>query len=125
MASSYYRQADAILLMYAINSKSSFTNLQRWMQAIDRYAREDVLVMLVGCKGDLFGHREVDAEEAQAFAEGYGMKFVETSSLNGYNVEEAFSTCAEIIQKSKENGGSGLQLYSEPIEGAAGPCACF
>ena len=34
--------------------------------------------------------REVSKEDAEKLAEFYGVKYVETSSLKGINVEEAF-----------------------------------
>lgn len=53
--------------------------------------------------------REVSTEEGQAFAEFYGVKFVETSAKTGLNVEEAFSTIATDIYQRVESGEFQLE----------------
>ena len=43
------------------------------------------------------GQREVRAEDAEALAQFYGIKYVETSALAGSNVEAAFSTITQEV----------------------------
>lgn len=48
--------------------------------------------------------REVTTEEGKAFADFYGINFIETSAKTGYNVDEAFKSIAEIIYTKVESG---------------------
>ncbi|XP_019906820.1 ras-related protein Rab-37 isoform X3 [Esox lucius] len=46
----YYRDAQALLLLYDITSKSSFDNIRAWLTEIHEYAQKDVVIMLLGNK---------------------------------------------------------------------------
>ena len=46
--------------------------------------------MLIGNKCDLESKREVSFQEGKEFAEGNGMKFIETSAKTDQKVAEAF-----------------------------------
>ncbi|XP_054449146.1 ras-related protein Rab-37 isoform X2 [Pteronotus mesoamericanus] len=47
----YYRDAQALLLLYDITNKSSFDNIRAWLTEIHEYAQRDVVIMLLGNKG--------------------------------------------------------------------------
>jgi Ras-related protein Rab-1A len=46
MASSYYRGAHGIIIVYDVMDQSSFDNVKQWMTEIDRYSRKTVRVSL-------------------------------------------------------------------------------
>uniref|UniRef100_A0A672UPW8 RAB37, member RAS onco family n=210 Tax=Neognathae TaxID=8825 RepID=A0A672UPW8_STRHB len=46
----YYRDAQALLLLYDITSKMSFDNIRAWLTEIHEYAQKDVVIMLLGNK---------------------------------------------------------------------------
>jgi small GTP-binding protein len=48
----YYRDAQALLLLYDVSSQSSFDNIRAWLDEIRQYAEEDVVIMLLGNKVD-------------------------------------------------------------------------
>uniref|UniRef100_A0A8C1ZXG5 Uncharacterized protein n=2 Tax=Cyprinus carpio TaxID=7962 RepID=A0A8C1ZXG5_CYPCA len=78
----YYRDAQALLLLYDITSKSSFDNTRAWLTEIHEYAQNDVVIMLLGNKE-------------------YGVIFLETSAKTGLNVDEAFMTVGkELVRRS-------------------------
>uniref|UniRef100_A0A8C1JXS8 Uncharacterized protein n=1 Tax=Cyprinus carpio TaxID=7962 RepID=A0A8C1JXS8_CYPCA len=78
----YYRDAQALLLLYDITSKSSFDNTRAWLTEIHEYAQDDVVIMLLGNKE-------------------YGVIFLETSAKTGLNVDEAFMTVGkELVRRS-------------------------
>jgi Ras-related protein Rab-1A len=54
--------------------------------------------LLVGNKCDLENKRQVDTEEAAAFASERGIPFLETSAKSATNVEKAFVTMAGEIK---------------------------
>ena len=84
--------------MYDITDRDSFDNVKQWLNEIDRYACENVNKLLVGNKSDLDSKRQVDFDEAKAFADERGIPFLETSAKSAINVEKAFLTMAGEIK---------------------------
>ena len=55
---SYYRGADAILIVFDVSDKESFESCANWIQEIDK-ANFDCIKFLIGNKSDLEKEREV------------------------------------------------------------------
>ena len=47
LTSSYYRGAHGIIVVYDITNLDSFKNVKRWLEEINKYARENVNKLLV------------------------------------------------------------------------------
>jgi len=47
-----YRGIHAIAVCFDMNSIETFENVSRWLIEIERYADDDVVVVIVGCKAD-------------------------------------------------------------------------
>ncbi|KAM9596799.1 ras-related protein Rab-37 isoform 2-T2 [Trichechus inunguis] len=58
----YYRDAQALLLLYDITNKSSFDNIRAWLTEIHEYAQRDVVIMLLGNKFRGQTHLEASAQ---------------------------------------------------------------
>ncbi|XP_016416532.1 ras-related protein Rab-37-like [Sinocyclocheilus rhinocerous] len=96
----YYRDAQALLLLYDITSKSSFDNTRAWLTEIHEYAQDDVVIMLLGNKSDMTSARAIRREEGEKLAREYGVIFLETSAKTGLNVDEAFMTVGkELVRR--------------------------
>jgi len=93
---SYYRGATGALLVYDIARRSTFESLSTWLHEARQHAKPDMVIMLIGNKCDVPG-REVSYEDGEKFAKDNGLMFIETSALNGSNVEESFSRTAKKI----------------------------
>ncbi|KFV69154.1 Ras-related protein Rab-37, partial [Dryobates pubescens] len=91
----YYRDAQALLLLYDITSKMSFDNIRAWLTEIHEYAQKDVVIMLLGNKADVSSGRVVRTEDGASLAREYGVPFMETSAKTGMNVELAFLAIAK------------------------------
>ncbi|CAF3850162.1 unnamed protein product [Rotaria sp. Silwood1] len=65
-----------------------------WFQLIDQNADKNVKKLLVGNKSDLTTARIVDCEIAQKLANSLNIPYVETSSKDSTNVEQAFDILA-------------------------------
>ena len=111
ITSSYYRGAHGIVLVFDITNPESFANCEMWLVEVQRYASEQVKIILVGTKSDLSEKRKVAFADAQEFAAKHGMEYVETSAKITSNVESAFlglakdlcGTNRSIAQKDKTN----------------------
>lgn len=53
ITNTYYRQAIGVLLVYDISKRSSFENLDKWLNEVRDHADEKVEIILVGNKSDL------------------------------------------------------------------------
>ena len=78
--------------MYDITKRDSFENCERWLKELRTHGDAQVVAMLVGNKGDLKHLQAVDVEDAKDFAEDNNLAFIETSALDGQNVDLAFET---------------------------------
>ena len=97
ITSSYYRGAQGIIVVFAVDDQKSFENVKTWVTEIERYAGEGVVKLLVGNKCDLES-RAVTTEDAEKFAAELNMQYMETSAKTAVNVEDTFMRCAREIK---------------------------
>jgi Ras-related protein Rab-1A len=128
IASSYYRGASGILVVYDVTDRMSFENVKYWVEEIRRFAPKDVKMLLVGNKCDLDQKRAVPEDDAKEMAERFQMEFVETSARNAINVESAFEKIVERLVASKRQEEvdvpPALSLGAVPAASQRGPCEC-
>merc|ERR1711976_1156470 len=82
ITSAYYRGAVGALLVYDISKQVTFEDLERWLLELRDHADPNIVIMLVGNKGDLRPLRAVGQADALAFAEKHNLSFIETSALD-------------------------------------------
>ncbi len=103
LTTSYYRDAQGVVIVYDVSDRQSFDNVASWKADVERYAGDDVAVMILGNKADLGEHRAVTFAEGSEIAAAVGTGahealFYETSAKDSYNVEEAFMALAACIK---------------------------
>ena len=69
----------------------------RWLEEAKTFANPNICITLVGNKTDVASRRVVSREEAVAFAEKNGLKYVETSAKTAAGVDETFMGTASDI----------------------------
>jgi len=95
----HYRGANIVVLVFDITDQTSYDNLDNWIKAVDRSA-QDSLLFLVGNKTDV-DDRVVSTEQAEGYAKERNLKgYMETSALDGSNIEQLF---IDIVEKFIEN----------------------
>eukprot|EP01102_Stenamoeba_stenopodia_P002567 TRINITY_DN12426_c0_g1_i1.p1 TRINITY_DN12426_c0_g1~~TRINITY_DN12426_c0_g1_i1.p1 ORF type:complete len:200 (-),score=27.26 TRINITY_DN12426_c0_g1_i1:62-661(-) len=90
---SYYKSAQAIVLVYDITSQTSFQSLGAWITSIKQFADQACVLIIAASKSDLADQRTVDQEEVKrVINKDYAgsIPFIETSSKTGFNVNELF-----------------------------------
>ena len=93
---SYYRKADAALLVYDISNKKSFEKIKNYyIEAINENCKKDIPIILLGNKADLENEREISKEEGMLLAKQENYEFDECSCLKNINVASAFETLLE------------------------------
>jgi len=96
LTSSYYRGAQAIILVYDVCVPSSFENLKSWLEEVRKYSTNtDAVKMLVANKIDK-KNREVSRAEGESFAVSHSMMYIETSAKTKQGIQQAFE---EIVLK--------------------------
>lgn len=86
----YFRGTHGILLVYDVTNRESFNHIEQWLSEIKDLPSMTNIILLVGNKSDLKYNREVSTQEGTIFAHKNKLSFIETSALNGSNVNDAF-----------------------------------
>ncbi len=111
ITNAYYKGAKGALLVYDITNKKSFDNLDRWVSDLKVNADDKISIVLLGNKSDLENQRIIKTEEGKNKAEFYKFAFMETSALNGNNIEKAFDELIKDVYKNHhelfENNSKG------------------
>lgn len=102
-----YPETDVVLICFAINLRTSFTNVEdRWLPEVTHFC-EDVPKLLVGTKLDfrqnqdeirrleLVGQRLITVEEATALANKIGARYYECSAMQNINVDEVIEAATK------------------------------
>ena len=77
-------------MTYDITDRESFSNIENWMNEVEKHASDNISRILVGNKSDMDDARQVSTDEGKELAEHYNVRFLETSAKDCKNVEEAF-----------------------------------
>ncbi|KAJ3371642.1 Ras GTPase [Kappamyces sp. JEL0680] len=116
MREQYMRSGEGFVLVYAINARPSFEEIQTFYQQILRVKDTDYIPMtLVGNKCDMENEREISTAEGKEMARKMGAKFVETSARYRINVDEAYySLVRSIRDENRKVRGSSNKFSKEP-----------
>ena len=112
ITSSYFRGANGIVIVYDVTDRTSFNNLNYWLEECEKNALSTTKILLIGNKSDATEkYRCVTYKEGEDFAKNRGIKFVETSAKNNNNIDKAFS---EIIEEICDKNGLLLPNINKP-----------
>ncbi|KTD11997.1 Ras family GTPase [Legionella gratiana] len=96
IVSSYFRHTDGAFICFDLTNSQSFYNIKALVERF-RASNQQVPIILVGCKADLIGLREVSYKEANELAHQLGFTYLEASALKEINVKEGFNLLAQQI----------------------------
>ena len=88
-----------IVLVYSIDDERSFSNLQEWLNLVERHAPQNTPIILVANKSDLDEQRHVRTARGESFAEHKNIPFYEVSALYGCGVVECFDRLTHLIKE--------------------------
>ena len=100
ITNAYYKGAKGSLLVYDITNPKTFESIDRWLSDLKVNGDENISVVLLGNKSDLESDRKVSTQQGKEKAEFYKLAFMETSALNGNNIEKAFSELITDVYKN-------------------------
>ena len=100
ITNAYYKGAKGSLLVYDITNPKTFESLDKWISDLKTNAEEKISIVLIGNKTDLEDQRKITTEQGKEKAEFYKLAFMETSALNGNNIEKAFNELITDVYKN-------------------------
>ena len=106
----WIRDGHAFLLIYSINSKSSFESIEKFKEHITRAKEGPSAVLIVGNKSDRSHQRQVTKEEGALLAKKLNAGFIETSAKLNTNVEKMF---IDVVRRMREIEEESAAMYSK------------
>ena len=111
MAKNYLRDSDGIVFVFDLSNKTSFDDLDSWVDEIKDIVDDKAVRILAGNKCDL-SDIKVTREEINKYAEEKNMRYLEVSAKEGINIESLFEILAtnciknakQLLKKKEEEG---------------------
>ncbi|ELP94559.1 hypothetical protein EIN_011250 [Entamoeba invadens IP1] len=107
MCDDYIKTCDGFVIVYAINSRTSFIEANNYRERIYklRNIKENVHlpILFVGNKSDLEIQRTVDYVEAKALAIKWNVGLIESSTKTNQNIMALFQMICEDVVASTNN----------------------
>lgn len=101
---SYYRNADAVIMVFDLTNRGSFASIPQWLMDVQRYTSKNAVKVLVGNKTDLKGaKRMVNSRSAANLAEFEDLLYIETSAKWDDNIETLFTELAEQLRENAKS----------------------
>ena len=95
MRGDFYQGSKCLLLVFDICNLKSFESIRGWYEDIQNNLKELFDIgYIIGNKADKGELREVTKEAAFKLANDLNLRYIETSALNGTNVDELFHNIA-------------------------------
>ena len=126
LSKSYFRNADAVLFVYAANDIKSFENIKDWIKIfMENNNRKDIPLYLIENKNDL--NREIEENLIDDFLNEYNFKFKSISAkLNEDNsINELFMELSELlynIYEKSEKSQNTQKFYKLNPKKPKEPC---
>jgi small GTP-binding protein len=87
----YFKSAHAFIYVYDITKKNSFKNLESFIDLVNSNNKNSACSLIIGNKKDLDNLREISLKEGKDFAYSKNFEFMEISTKNNINIDEAFN----------------------------------
>ena len=99
---SFYRNCQAILLVFDVSDRDSFLKIINWLNDIHEKTNNNVVIALLGNKYDLRNEQGVclvPHEEIQKVVDIYNIQYFPTSAKTNMNITEAFMFIARQVNE--------------------------
>ena len=121
ITNSYYRGANAAMVVFDITNSVSFKDVPKWLNEIrNNTDSASIPIMLIANKSDLASSRSVrEADYRQIVESEHTLECFECSAKAGDRVKEAFESLATKLVEAQENSTFSINLpkVTPPIRG--------
>ena len=98
LITNFYRNSSLAIIVYAINSKSSFESIDMWLKELRTYSCPDVKVFLIANKIDLENDRKITKEDGEKLKQLNKLDyFMEDSAKSVVNAQNIFVQAAKML----------------------------
>ena len=98
LITNFYRNASLAIIVYAINSRDSFENIEMWLRELRTHSNPDAKVFLIGNKNDLDNERVITKDQGEKFCKNNKLTlFIESSAKTGFNSKKIFIKAAKLL----------------------------
>ncbi len=102
IVSSYYRNIQAIVIMFDLTNFDSFVDINKWIEERNKYCSSSVLTFFVGTKADLKKQIVVTQDIIDNLCTQHNSIYIETSAKDNINVNQVFETiCIKLLSLYK------------------------
>lgn len=106
---SYYRYTNAVIIVFDLTVRSSFDNIENWIEEIEKNVKIDDLshseLLIIGNKSDLFS-RKVFQKDIDDLHSKFSFVYIETSAKDNIGINEGLYDFARRIHNNRNNYGS-------------------
>jgi Ras-related protein Rab-1A len=96
ITNAYYRGAEAIIIVFDLQSKDSFNHIQGWIDEISKYTGPNVFKLIIGNKCDI-ENPQVTKQDISELEKKLDIKIMEVSAKLSNNVDVAFRHVVESL----------------------------
>lgn len=112
----YYRDLTAGLVMYDINNRESYNNIDNWISKL-RKENSEIPIFIIGTKTDVKNKREVYDTDLEKYKKE-GISVFECSAKENTNIDELFNNIIDNIYTKIKNkelkpfDNNGIKIYN-------------
>ena len=114
LASMYYKDAAAAVLVYDTTSIKSFEGIKYWVNELRTNIPTQITIAIAANKSDLLEKEEVDLSIGQGFAKEHNALFRQTSAKNNTGITELFSDICFKIRPDLVSSIPNVEKKSQP-----------
>ncbi|KAK7495137.1 hypothetical protein BaRGS_00013547, partial [Batillaria attramentaria] len=101
ITTSYYRGAMGIIIVYDVTDRETADNVSRWVEECQRYANEDIVIVVAGTKSDMkdgaVDYVSTDDMKTKEAVSDVVEGFFEVSAKTGQGVDAAFNCLTDAL----------------------------
>jgi small GTP-binding protein len=115
LAKSYFKNVDAVLFVFSLNSQDSFDNMKNWINLFNdnHNGKEGIPKYLIGNKAD--EKREVQKNMVDEFLSKNKYKYFETSAKDNNGIDELFQELSEDLYTILIEAGSNKTQNAQTL----------
>jgi len=117
LITNFYRNSSLAIMVYSIDNKETFENIDIWLKELRLHSSPDVKVFLIGNKVDLESERAINRADGEKYSNDNKLNlFCETSAKTGFNAQKIFIEASKLLYeeylKYKDNDDKRNDNYN-------------
>jgi small GTP-binding protein len=110
------KKLTGVILIFDLTNRTSFDNLEKWIEDVLSFGPEGVKFLLIGNKSDLDDDRVVSYIEAVNLAKRFDTNYIEVSAKTGNNVASVFEELTKLMVSKEEEDNEKRKKKKGKIE---------